>query len=77
MDLIDIVLARRKSLDDIGTILSTIDNAQIQDFVGAIDAVIARKADELGIENLTSVEDLVVKIKELEASKPPKSYDVE
>lgn len=67
MDLIDIVLARRKSLDDIGTILSTIDHAQIQDFVGAIDAVIAHKADELGIEDLASVEDLVVKIKELEA----------
>ena len=77
MDLIDIVLARRKSLDDISTILSTIDHAQIQDFVGAIDAVIAHKADELGIEDLASVEDLVIKIKELEASKPPKSYGVE
>ena len=66
MDIVDVFLARREAKRMCGDMLPQIDLAHIQAFEDSINATIATEAERIGLESVTTIEELIDKIKELE-----------
>lgn len=66
MDIVDVFLARAQAKNMCGEMLPQIDRAMVQAFETSINEIIAAEATRIGLSSVTTLEELVDKVKELE-----------